>query len=494
MPIQQMLLGGGAKLDPPFEMRVIHSVTSNTNPEFIGRGTMRQVSDGTIYWCFDSENLANVRSGSGRTLVWFATNTAFTGIGATCNNWGSTYQAEAIDIYPYRGSSDTMLIGTVHGYYAAYSSDDRTPLWIFTRNNRANGMTTIKNVRWFYPGYYTASSFRLSYTGTGDWYWFLINDYNSGSNSSGSNIRVGKLEISTSGVVDSDSSNLRHLGAGASNGTVYSSWTNDESDTDIIYINCRTYESPVSGGTGKSVLIKYSNNNGIVWQRNYYNGTTNSNYGYVCEHDSSGNIYHDGIINKNSQMEPVIFKHNSSGTRQWARTFTGNSAPVESVSSVMINNELFVLYYKTGSWTSGGDNGVYYLIKINTSDGTIAWQNKLSRTSTYTMYHWSLMKDKDNNIGLQIKLISDSGSVIHGQGCALITGIQKDGSTGSGSVGPAITYSSTNFITMTGYNIDDESSTWTTAYSFSEGQFNDYTGSEINTNNTAQQFVNINDA
>tara|TARA_R100000742_G_C4275660_1_gene96284 strand:+ start:367 stop:1890 length:1524 start_codon:yes stop_codon:yes gene_type:complete len=506
MPIQQMLLGAGGKLKPGMEFRVWQANSGNgSDATMIANSTSNNfwaLSDGRVVISGNGEDWTDVRSGSGQTLGWMVTSTDTKTIAKSRYLWGSTSQGEQRGIYPYRGpksSSTDLFITPIYGYYYVYSGSARKNyLYIQILDSLANDLAILKRWRWNYQSYYTMSSIYF-YTkdGTDDDYVTVFQDYAS-SGRSGQNVRIQNMNITSSSI---SISNTRYIGGSNNNGTTLASCTSDSSGNVYINGNTQEFTSPT-----RYIIIKANPSSGIIWERNYHQGSSSAYGSAVCEVDSNGNVYTSQTWGGQSTTSPAngykcgLMKHNSSGTLQWAVSW--NTVDAYMDGSVMINDKLYILVrYRPGS-----DNWSVVrpiIAEIDISDGSINWQNKIDYTDDRFKYYFGqnqgryMRADKDNNLAIMFRYFEDTdgSSIITKYGTAFATGIDSSGGVGDGTIGSLMSYTSTNLMSLTDCSSELTSNTDELVEgTFTVGNINNNTSSEFNTATTANQtLTNMND-
>ena len=122
-------------------------------------------------------------------------------------------------------------------------------------------------------------------------------------------------------------------------------------------------------GGGEQRLLVYDSTGALTWQR-YISGWPSGCSGVnpqsgagVC-FDPSGNVYIGSPVNYACLYGYTLSKFNSSGTKQWSRTFTNgvSSDPYTSLASDSAGNIYFTLGYNAGNYKA-------LLIKVQSSDG-----------------------------------------------------------------------------------------------------------------------------
>ena len=480
-PIQQMLLGVGGAEDDVFQVRVWQSAASLGSGSWSVQGQPSnyfQYSDGSYLLSAKNSNVTNIQTDNSSTMSMCITNDTATGFAKSVNHWGTNSGTDYCGAYPYRGSRSSgkdMTIFPQQGYYYAWqgSGNNRWSRWIMIQDSLSNNCADLKKYNWTYSGYYTdwGFSFRTK-DGTDDDYWIVVVDYAS-SPSSRSNVRWGKMNITSSSL---SLTNMRRLGGDSSNGSSPQTWTSDDSHMYICGLNQESSRS-------KPFIMKCTDTS-IVWYKEHYTSSQNNYVGGVCEVDSSGNVYYASKMRKNNAWEPVLIKLNSSGTVQWSLTWEANAEPF---GSAINGSKLYICWRYSNN---------IIISEHDTSDGSINWQNKIDiATGAYQISSSSgaMKLNKDNNLDIYLK-IEDSASVIYGDGCGLFSGIPADGSVGNGKIGSIITYASTTDISLSSHTSYSTSNSYSQNYStVSANSWTNYTGNLIGSNNTDSQLTNIND-
>ena len=134
-----------------------------------------------------------------------------------------------------------------------------------------------------------------------------------------------------------------------------------------IYLAGLTYNNNL---TNNIVLIKYSPAGDTVWTRKY-SGTGNDNNVSDIVLDNSGNIYVTGhTYNAGTGFDYLTIKYNSSGMRQWVKTYAGYSNYGDYAKSITLDSLGNV--YITGTTEKWNNNSDYATVKYDT-DGNEQW-------------------------------------------------------------------------------------------------------------------------
>jgi hypothetical protein len=154
-------------------------------------------------------------------------------------------------------------------------------------------------------------------------------------------------------------------------------------------------------GGGQQRLLVYDSTGALTWQRyisgwpSGCSGATPQSGAGVC-FDPSGNVYIGTPVYYACLYGYTLSKFNSSGTKQWSRTFTNNlnSNPYTSLASDSAGN----IYFTTGRVPGSG----YYtgtLVKVNSSDGTTIWNRFVDLPCNYpNTYGQDVVVDSSDNV------------------------------------------------------------------------------------------------
>jgi len=490
MPIQQMFLGIGAE-DDVFQIRVYQAASSVGSGEWRNTGGEPQgyfqYSDGSYLLCAQAPGATNIQTDTTNTAVACITNDKATGFTKSVNHWSTTHGADRISVYPYRGSRTSgkdMTIISVQGFagqwqggtHSGSGSTTWNGRWFLIQDSLSNNCANLKKWNWHPAGYWTDNSFTIRTKDGSDNKYFFVTADNASTPASRGNVRWGDMTISSSAI---SLDNIRRLGGDNRNGMTLNTWTSDGSYLYIHGVNMETHSR------SKPYIMKCTAS-GITWYREHQVGSQNCYGGGACEVDSSGNVYYVGRHRKNNAWQPVIKKLNSSGTTQWSVSWDDNH---ECMGSAINGSKLYL------AWAKSND---IIITEHDTSDGSINWQNKISIASgaySFTQESGVMQLNKDNNLDLYMQM-RDTGSVIYDQGIGLFSGIPGDGSVGNGKIGSEITYAtSTSIPTPSSYTGFSTTTNWGSMNHTGVSNANDfdnYTGSGLDSNNTDSQLTNIN--
>lgn len=142
--------------------------------------------------------------------------------------------------------------------------------------------------------------------------------------------------------------------------------------------------------SGSNILAKYNSSGVLQWQKSPASGT----FFYQCFVDSSDNIYtigREAYVNAETISGALLRKYDSSGTLQWQRYLRGDTPGISHMTQgvgcvVNSSGDVFVLL-------DGRYSSTYYtvLAKYN-SGGTIQWQRVLAKRGATAM---TLLPDGD---------------------------------------------------------------------------------------------------
>ena len=489
MPIQQMFLGLGAE-DDVFQARVWQASSGVGSGEWRVLGFPQnffQYSDGSYLLTAQIDDETNIQTDNSKTAGLCITNDKATGFAKSVNHWSTTHQCDKMAIYPYRGSRTSgkdMTIMTLEGWAGQWQGPSMpgsgtttwNGLWFMIQDSLSNNLANLKKWNWNYGGYWTSGGVTLrSKDGTDNEYWFVSNDTAS-SPTTRNNIRWGDMTISSSSI---SLDGIRRLGGNSRNGMYLNTWTSDGSYMYVHGVNMETHSR------SKPFIMKCTGS-GITWYVEHQVGSENCYGGGACEVDSSGNVYYVARHRKNNAWQPVVKKLNSSGTTQWSVSWDDTH---ECFGSAINGSKLYLAWYKSSD---------IYITEHDTSDGSINWQNKIDLSSgAYSMQFstGSMQLNKDNNLDIYTQM-GDTGSVIYDKGAGLFSGIPGDGSVGNGKIGSEITYAtSTSIPTPSSYTGFSTQANWGSLQHSGVSNadtFANYTGSELDSNNTNAQLTNIN--
>jgi len=164
-------------------------------------------------------------------------------------------------------------------------------------------------------------------------------------------------------------------------------------------------------GGGQQRLLVYDSTGELIWQRYISgwptgcSGATPQDGAGVC-FDPSGNVYIGTPVYYACLYGYTLSKFNSSGTKQWSRTFTNNvrSNPYTSLASDSTGN----IYFTAGRVIGSG----YYtgtLIKVQSSDGATLWNRYVDLPCNYpNTYGQDVVVDSSDNVYMTGNLGSDS--------------------------------------------------------------------------------------
>ena len=455
---------------PPFNLGVIYDSNS------VGS---EAVSTGAQSTYFDSSNNIMFSGTSSSTAIFSYNGGAMLQIASDLSAIDSQRNLDGTDSNDYlycmydTGSSS---LATGYGFYYA-NNPDANSMWLMFIN--PTDFTVEAKFPWTYTSYYTSSGNTFIGVNGSNTY-ILFADYNSGS-TSGWNIRLATLSSLTSSTVTFTAG--KYFGGSNNAGA---SITNAVMHSTGIYICGQSGEMGQAQDVGFIAKMSYAGS--MTWIKSY--GTTSqNNYGTgLVTLDSSGNVYSGYRNRKNGNWEPVFQKHNSSGALQWEVTLavsgTINGGYIDS------NDDLYVQCQASNK---------LLIIKMNTSNGAIIWQNsiqaKSGAASTVTFKtNNSLNMQDDPADSTKIYMtcpVADSGSIINSNGSGFFLGIAKDNSI-HGDVGTLIEYvaSTETFTSFT-------SSTFNTSLggggTFTNTVGANYTGSDITTSTTKFDIVKMND-
>jgi hypothetical protein len=185
----------------------------------------------------------------------------------------------------------------------------------------------------------------------------------------------------------------------------------------LAYLESATY------GNG-GMLVKFDSSGAVQWQRHFTvsNGAFNpADQNSAVALDSSENIYLAGYFSGLSTL--AILKYNSSGTFQWARSFSTNTGSNNITSRITVDSSGNVY-----AWGGSGTPAAMYLIKYNSS-GVLQWQRKWS-SSGYEIYQ-NLGRPQVLNDG-SIAVGATAGNASGGSSNPMYIKLPADGSkTGS---------------------------------------------------------------
>ncbi len=139
--------------------------------------------------------------------------------------------------------------------------------------------------------------------------------------------------------------------------------------------------STLSDGQGGSdvLILKISASDGSVsWDRSY--GTSDDEYGYGIDVDSSGNVYFSATqITSGGESSGIVGKYNSSGSLQWDKKYGSANQTDQAYRADVSGNYLYV----AGNTTETDNDGDAYCIKIDFSSisPSIAWKKYLGNSS-----------------------------------------------------------------------------------------------------------------
>jgi hypothetical protein len=454
-----------------FQFALIHD-SNSVGPEGVYSGLQ------STY--FDNSNNINFVGYSSSTAIFDYQGMAFVKIPYDLS--GITYQRN-LDT---TGSNDTahtiyqagsQSLGIGYGFYYANSPNSNSN-W-FMMINAVSGSVTIKRP-WTYSSYYTSSEQKFVGVNGSNTY-ILFGDYNSGS-TSGNNIRLATLSSLASNNITFTGG--YYFGGTNNNGTSVRGVTMDSSG---IYVTGNSAEMGQAQDRGFVCKISYAGS--MQWIKSYGTASQN-NYGQqFITTDSSNNVYSAYKARKNGNWEPVVQKHNTSGTLLWEVTWAVNGDI--SAGYIDSNGDLYLQGYRSGKTL---------IVKMDPSDGSIIWQNwiqaKSGASNTVNFVNpqaGAEMRDDPTDSTKIFTTVNanDTGALINSVGYGFITGINKDGSSNS-SVGTLIEYVPAS-ETFSAYTSGTGNTSLGGGGTFTNTVGADYTGSDITTSTTEFDFVNMNE-
>jgi len=152
--------------------------------------------------------------------------------------------------------------------------------------------------------------------------------------------------------------------------------------------------------------------------------TTGTNSGITgVATDSSNNIYLIGQATANPPGPVVVMKLNSSGTQQWAKTYSGSEAYANYAGGIAVSASGSI--YASFS----ANNSDAYLAKLSTTDGSQSWQRRLNGGSSVNEYGSRVAVDSNENIyWLTSQLYNYSGAVGYQNQKAVMSKYDSSGS------------------------------------------------------------------
>ena len=144
-----------------------------------------------------------------------------------------------------------------------------------------------------------------------------------------------------------------------------------------------TLSNSVTDTDNRMLVVKYASDGTIAWQ-----AAVQVEAGFDCQGadadiDSSGNIYVCGNFDYNQGVNKsgmIIFKLNSSGTKQWSRKVMGDCEDFATSIVIGPDNYLYL------SAVTGANNNSDYSMVIAKYDtnGNVVWQRLLDNTTSWT--------------------------------------------------------------------------------------------------------------
>jgi len=203
-------------------------------------------------------------------------------------------------------------------------------------------------------------------------------------------------------------------------------------------------------------LLVYDSTGALTWQRSISGwpsgcgGVTVESGAAVC-FDSSGNVYISSPVYYACLYGYTLSKFNSSGTKQWSRTFTNNVRNYQF--SALAADSAGNVYLTTGKVPGGG----YYrgtLVKVNSSDGTSIWDRYVDLPCNYpSTYGQDVVVDSSDNVYMA-GLLGNNSFVAKYNSSGTNQWI-KQASFGATSYGYGVGVDTSGNVYMTGYYLFD---------------------------------------
>ena len=139
-----------------------------------------------------------------------------------------------------------------------------------------------------------------------------------------------------------------------------------------------------NGSQANIHMNKLNGQGTVTWQNtisNLLNISTTQNFGTDIKRDQQGNTYICGAYFNGSNYDLIVVKYNDSGTELWRRVYNGTGNLDDASSNMVLDASGNV--YVTGA--SYGVNSLTDIItlKINGSNGTIAWTARYDFSNKY---------------------------------------------------------------------------------------------------------------
>jgi hypothetical protein len=195
-------------------------------------------------------------------------------------------------------------------------------------------------------------------------------------------------------------------------------------------------------GYGQATIAKLDTNGNVSWSKtiNIGNASITGQFSALAIEPNGANVYASGFLTTGNNLLGIA-KYNSSGTRQWVRTF-GGSDPMSFTPSIAIDSNSNV--YAAATY---GFNYILSMVKYNSS-GTIQWQRSLTGASSYRMYSTSaVMTDIDRPLFIADSYPAGSSSL-----SKIVSIKTPTGGTGTGTYyvgGVNYTYATTSLTDST---------------------------------------------
>ncbi|HAX48320.1 MAG TPA: T9SS type A sorting domain-containing protein [Ignavibacteria bacterium] len=157
------------------------------------------------------------------------------------------------------------------------------------------------------------------------------------------------------------------------------------------------------------LVRKYDPSGDLVWSASE-DGSSNLNaQGLAIAVGRTGNVYVTGFVTvSGANTDIALFKYNSDGQLQWAKTINGNGSTEDKAWGIVVDesDNIFI----TGYVTESANNTDAFTAKYHCS-GTMMWSKTYNGTGNQSDKAWGIVVDTDGSVYVSGESTADAGNI-----------------------------------------------------------------------------------